>query len=80
MAHLHAHTPHPILHRDLKSANVMLNSDAARTAPVAKIGDFGPATGAGSGSTTAGHALSSVSATRHGGGTCAYKAPEARRS
>ena len=44
MAFLHAQTPTPILHHDLKTDNVLVFPDAARMY-VAKITDFGMATG-----------------------------------
>ena len=44
MAHLHAQQPKPILHHDLKAANVLVWPDAS-TRFVAKITDFGLATG-----------------------------------
>jgi hypothetical protein len=37
MSALHSHKPRPILHRDLKSANVLLTADRS----TAKVGDFG---------------------------------------
>lgn len=40
MNQLHSHNP-PILHRDLKSPNILLVSHTATDAVVAKIADFG---------------------------------------
>jgi hypothetical protein len=50
---LHAHTPEPIIHGDLKSLNVLITTDAATGRWIAKISDFGLAT-TGSGLTTTG--------------------------
>jgi serine/threonine protein kinase len=60
MKFAHAHTPHPILHRDLKSQNILVDQHG-RVA----VGDFGLSTGAGT-----------LSKTSTGGGTCMYDAPE----
>jgi hypothetical protein len=45
MAYLHAHQPKPILHHDIKSANVLLHQEGGDL--VAKLADFGLAVGAG---------------------------------
>lgn len=59
---LHSHSPHPIIHSDLKPANILLDSDKR----VAKIADFG---------LSKIKAASSVSS-HVGGGTLLYLAPE----
>jgi serine/threonine protein kinase len=62
MTVLHMHKPHPILHNDLKPANLLVDNDWT-----AKIADFGSATGANTTTTrTNGGA----------GGTLRYQAPE----
>ena len=74
MEYLHARTPVPMLHHDLKSRNVLLFRSLAAVASMktltAKIGDFGLTTGISR--TTYGENTT----TRVGGGTLAYKAPE----
>jgi tRNA A-37 threonylcarbamoyl transferase component Bud32 len=44
---LHAHTPHPVVHGDLKTLNVLVMKDASAGGWVAKLTDFGQATGTG---------------------------------
>jgi serine/threonine protein kinase len=67
IAWLHANKPTPIVHRDLKTSNVIVM--AARDGRMtAKISDLGMA--AGSGMTTA------TCTSARGAGTCAYSAPE----
>jgi serine/threonine protein kinase len=60
MAFAQAHTPNPILHRDLRPCNILVDCHG-RTA----IADFGLSTGAGT-----------LSKTKTTGGTLAYDAPE----
>eukprot|EP00936_MAST-01D_sp_MAST-1D-sp1_P002565 g2565.t1 len=68
MRRLHAHTPRPIVHADLKSLNVLVAIDHQTCAWVAKITDFGLASGSG---------LSTASQSRRaGGGTITHNAPE----
>ena len=76
MAYLHAQQPKPILHRDLKSDNILLVSCERweDTFLIAKVADFGLATGIGS--TT----FATTLRTGVKGGTFAYKAPETFRS
>ena len=62
MAYLHGLTPRPMLHHDLKSENVLIGDG-----DVAKIADFGLATGTGG---------SSTMQSKRGAGTVAYEAPE----
>ena len=71
LAYLHERRPRPMLHHDIKSANVLLFKEQGRHWLTAKLGDFGLATGISR--TTYGE----ISATRVGGGTITYKAPEA---
>jgi len=73
MAYLHGRKT-PMLHRDLKSANVLLTESSGGLAGgrlLAKIGDFGLATGLG----TTTIAMTATKADNCGG-TPAYKAPE----
>ena len=70
MAHLHGQQPAPILHHDLKTANVLVWPDAASTRFVAKISDFGLATGSNDSTMRTTHVTT-------GAATLAYKAPEA---
>jgi serine/threonine protein kinase len=60
MAFAHAHTPNPILHRDLKPCNILVDRHGC-----CKIADFGLSSGAGT-----------LSKTKTTGGTLAYDAPE----
>ena len=69
MAHLHAQQPKPILHHDLKAANVLVWPDAS-TRFIAKITDFGLATG------THDSTMRTSQGTT-GAATLAHKAPEA---
>ena len=75
LAYCHGLTPKPLLHHDIKSANVLLfsqdESGAARL--TAKISDFGLAVGV-SGTSTA--AMTAATKTHATGGTFAYRAPE----
>jgi hypothetical protein len=64
MAHAHAHRPCPVLHRDLKSANILVGSDWRSV-----VGDLGLATGAGA-------TLSKTNTVGGVAGTLAYSAPE----
>jgi serine/threonine protein kinase len=64
---LHAHTPEPIIHADLKSANVLITIDAATGGWVAKLTDFGLATGSG---------LTTTGGTKASGLTVSHSSPE----
>ena len=68
MACLHARTPQPMLHHDLKSDNVLLWADEASGGYLPKLCDFGMATGTGASTTR--------TTRKAGAGTFAYKAPE----
>ena len=70
MAFLHDQKPTPILHHDLKSDNVLVWQEGDSAQFIAKIADFGHATGT----------LASTMKTNKfgtGAATLAYKAPEA---
>jgi serine/threonine protein kinase len=72
MRYLHAHTPDPVLHRDLKSLNVLITSTPMEERWVAKISDFGLATGGqGSGLTS-----TQTAAGARGGFTVSHSPPE----
>ena len=75
LAFCHALKPQPILHHDIKSANILLFSADELGAPrlTAKVADFGLAVGM-SGTSTA--AATSRTKTHAAGGTLAYRAPE----
>jgi serine/threonine protein kinase len=62
MTVLHAHKPRPILHNDLKPANVLVNREWT-----SKVADFGSATGFNTTATATTHNI---------GGTLRYQAPE----
>ena len=80
MAHLHAKKPKPIMHNDLKSANILLCSSGGTSQHlVAKISDFGIASGLEM--TRFGESKTATRAKEGGrggggGGTFAYRAPE----
>ena len=75
LAHCHGLKPMPLLHHDIKSANVLLfsqdNTGASRL--TAKVADFGLAVGVSGTSTLAGTNRTKTNAE---GGTLAYRAPE----
>ena len=75
LAFCHVQTPEPLLHKDIKTANVLLFSHDARGHPrlTAKLSDFGIAVGV-SGATTRG--LTAQTQANATGGTRAYRAPE----
>jgi len=84
LAYCHSLTPEPLLHHDIKSANVLLFAagdtssgddltDCSGSMLTAKVSDFGLAVGV-SGTSTA--AATSRSKTGAAGGTLAYRAPE----
>jgi serine/threonine protein kinase len=62
MTVLHAHEPRPILHNDLKPANVLVDREWT-----SKVADFGSATG---------FNTTTTATTRNIGGTLRYQAPE----
>jgi serine/threonine protein kinase len=72
MQYLHAHSPQPIIHHDLKTLNVLITSSSTAgggsSTWVAKVSDFGMATGSG---------LTTTAQSRTAGaGTIAYSPPE----
>ena len=75
LAYCHAQTPRPLLHHDIKSANVLLVSsdEHGNKRLTAKLSDFGLATNVSGASTLAG---TSQSKTHAAGGTLAYRGPE----
>ena len=75
LAHCHSMKPQPMLHHDIKSANVLLFSkdEMGYARLTAKVADFGLAIGL-SGTSTA--AATSRTKTHATGGTLAYRAPE----
>ena len=72
LAFCHAQTPQPLLHHDIKSANVLLFS-SGHPRLTAKLSDFGLAVGV-SGASTA--FATTRTKTHAAGGTFAYRAPE----
>ena len=77
MAHLHGQQPAPILHHDLKTANVLVWPDAASTRFVAKVSDFGLATGSHEPIMRTGRDTTATLAYKAPTARLAYKAPEA---
>ena len=77
LAFCHAQTPQPLLHKDIKAANVLLFSHDAHGQPrlTAKLSDFGIAVGV-SGTVTRELSARSRTPNNAAGGTLAYKAPE----
>ena len=75
LAYCHAQTPQPLLHHDIKSANVLLCStdEAGALRLTAKVADFGLAVGVSSATTAA---VTVRTATQAAGGTLAYRSPE----
>ena len=75
LAFCHAQTPRPLLHHDIKSANILLfaHDEAGHPRLNAKLADFGLAVGV-SGTATA--AETKATGTHAAGGTLAYRAPE----
>mmetsp|Transcript_2090 Transcript_2090/g.2853 ORF Transcript_2090/g.2853 Transcript_2090/m.2853 type:complete len:748 (-) Transcript_2090:26-2269(-) len=66
-----------ILHRDIKSPNVMLFHDTSRNKVIAKIGDFGLALAVDLITrTSSGNELSKMAILPNAVGTCSYMAPE----
>jgi serine/threonine protein kinase len=68
MCYLHAHTPNPILHRDLKTLNVLITR-CDEGSWIAKIADFGLAVGSGLNTSAQSNAT--------GTGTVSHSPPEA---
>jgi serine/threonine protein kinase/S1-C subfamily serine protease len=77
MAHLHGQQPSPILHHNLRSANVLVWPDAASTRFVAKVSDFGLATGSHEQIMRTGRDTTATLAYKAPTARLAYKAPEA---
>jgi len=73
LAYCHAQQPKPLLHHDIKSANVLLFSDVHALGLTAKLADFGLAVGVSGSSTLRSLGSTTANAT---GGTFAYRAPE----
>lgn len=75
LAFCHAQKPLPLLHHDIKCANILLFShdDSGAARLTAKLADFGLAVGV-SGTSTA--AATSRTKTHAAGGTLSYRAPE----
>jgi len=76
LAYCHSHKPAPILHHDVKSANILLFSDETKSIGLtAKLADFGLAVGSSGMSTVLAQGASTQGG--GGGGTFAYFSPEA---
>jgi len=76
LAYCHSHKPAPILHHDIKSANILLFSDKTKSIGLtAKLADFGLAVGSSGMSTMLSRGASTQGG--GGGGTFAYHSPEA---
>ena len=74
LAYCHALKPQPLLHHDIKSANILLFADeTSPTGLTAKLADFGLAVGVSGESTMAATARTKTHAA---GGTMAYRGPE----